>query len=78
MIPQPLPPPQKKRRKKKKKFYHSLSLSFERKSLKYALETPGAPNSAKFRGGCRSEKGGVTNVLNFLRDKNIKFLEFLR
>ena len=24
---------------------------------------PGAPNSAKFRGGCRFDKGGVTNFL---------------
>ena len=37
-----------------------------------------APNSAKFRGGCRFDKGGVTNFLKFLRDKNINFLEFLR
>ena len=38
----------------------------------------GAPNSAKFRGGCRFDKGGVTNFFKFLRDKNINFLEFLR
>ena len=38
----------------------------------------GAPNSAKFRGGCRFDKEGVTNFLKFLRNKNINFLEFLR
>ena len=42
------------------------------------LTSSGAPNSAKFRGGCRFDKGGVTNFLKFLRDKNINFLEFLR
>ena len=38
----------------------------------------GAPNLAKFRGGCRFDKGGVTKFFKFLRDKNINFLEFLR
>ena len=37
-----------------------------------------APNSAKFRGGCRFDKEGVTKFLKFLLDKNINFLEFLR
>ena len=43
---------------------------------------PGAPNSAKFRGGggCRFDKGGggVTKSYEFLRDKSINFLEVLR
>ena len=38
----------------------------------------GAPNSAKFSGGCRFDKGGVTKNFEFLRDKNINFLEVLR
>ena len=38
----------------------------------------GAPNLAKFRGGCRFDKGGVTKKFEFLRDKNINFLEVLR
>ena len=37
----------------------------------------GEPNSAKFRGGCRFGKGGVTKIFEFLRDKNMNFLEFL-
>ena len=36
---------------------------------------PGAPNSAKFKGGWRFDKGGVTKSYDFLRDKNINFLE---
>ena len=39
---------------------------------------PGAPNSAKFRGGCRFDKGGVAKNFAFLRDKNMNFLEVLR
>ena len=44
----------------------------------HPLYSSGAPNSAKFRGGCRFDKGGVTKNFEFLRDKNINFLEFLR
>ena len=36
----------------------------------------GAPNSAKFRGGCRFDKG-VTKNFEILRDRNINFLEVL-
>ena len=31
----------------------------------------------KIQGGCRFDKGGVTKNIEFLRDKNINFLEFL-
>ena len=45
---------------------------------RHVRAVPGAPNSAKFRGGCRFGKGGVTKKFEFLRDKNINFLEVLR
>ena len=32
----------------------------------------------KIQGGCRFDKGGVTKNFEFLRDKNINFLEVLR
>ena len=41
-----------------------------------------APNSAKFRGGCRGpakiRQGGVAIIFYFLRIKKYPFLEFLR
>ena len=41
-------------------------------------EQAGAPNSAKFRGGCRGpakirQRGGCSNFFYFLRDKNFIF-----
>ena len=47
-------------------------------ALAHNRTQPGAPNSAKFRGGCRFDKGGVTKNLKFLRDKKIETLDFLR
>ena len=38
----------------------------------------GAPNSAKFMGGCIFDKGGITENFEFLCYKNVNFLEVLR
>ena len=50
---------------------HQNAWQFFRRASIYATEPssiylqPGAPNSAKFRGGCRFDKGGLLFFKNF-------------